>query len=228
MSDTLSFKIDGKAVSAKPGQTILEAADAAGVWIPRLCHLKGLIPHGSCRICLVKVNGRPQAACTMPAAAGMEVENEVAEVQEARKATLEMLFVEGNHFCPSCEKSGDCELQALAYRFGIANPRYPYFFPKRTFDASHPDIFVDLNRCILCARCVRASIQQDGKHVFDFTGRGSHKKLAVDSTGGLGASQLVAADQGAKSCPVGAIVRKGTAFHAPYGTRTYDAKPIGS
>ena len=74
-----------------------------------------------------------------------------------RRDVIDMLFVEGNHFCMFCEKSGNCELQALAYRFGITAPKYPFAFPQRELDASHPEIFIDRNRCILCGRCVRAS-----------------------------------------------------------------------
>ena len=148
MSDTIQFTIDGVEIAGKPGQTIIEAADEAGIYIPRLCYLKELISHGSCRVCTVMVNGRPQAACTQPVADGMVVENETEALKEARKNIVEMLFVEGNHFCMFCDKSGNCELQGMAYRFGIAAPRFPYLFPTRDLDATHPDVFVDKNRCL--------------------------------------------------------------------------------
>ena len=108
------------------------------VYIPRLCAHKDLKPHGSCRVCTVLVNGRPQSACTQPIASGIVVESETVQVQELRTNLIEMLFVEGNHFCMFCEKSGNCELQALAYRFGITAPKYPYQFPQRELDATHP------------------------------------------------------------------------------------------
>jgi [NiFe] hydrogenase diaphorase moiety small subunit len=126
---TITFKIDGVEVKGKPGQTIIEAADEAGVYIPRLCYMKGLIPHGSCRVCTVLVNGRPQAACTQPIADGMVVDNNTEALKEHRRNLVDMLFVEGNHFCMFCEKSGNCELQAMAYRLGILAPKYPYMFP---------------------------------------------------------------------------------------------------
>ncbi|HUT78392.1 MAG TPA: 2Fe-2S iron-sulfur cluster-binding protein, partial [Polyangia bacterium] len=110
MSDTIQFTIDGIEVEGRPGQTILEAADAAGVYIPRLCAHKELTPHGSCRVCTVKVNGRPAAACTQPVAPAMAVENDTPEIKAHRAALVEMLFVEGNHYCMFCEKSGNCEL----------------------------------------------------------------------------------------------------------------------
>ncbi len=172
MTESVSFTIDGVEIEAEAGQTILEAADAAGVYIPRLCHKPGLEPFGGCRLCTVTANGRPCSACTQPVAPGMIVENDTEKLKDFRKTLVEMLFVEGNHFCMFCEKSGNCELQALAYRLGITAPRFPFLFPKREVDASHPDILIDHNRCILCARCVRASRDVDGKQVFDFVGRG--------------------------------------------------------
>jgi [NiFe] hydrogenase diaphorase moiety small subunit len=227
MSDITVF-IDGVEVKAQAGQTILEAADNAGVYIPRLCALKELSPYGSCRVCTVMVNGRPQSACTQPAAEGMIVESETPKVQDIRKGIIEMLFAEGNHFCMFCEKSGNCELQALAYRFGIAAPRYPYLFPKRELDASHPDIFIDRNRCILCARCIRASRDVDGKGVFEFIGRGTCRRLAVNSEALLAGTDAAATDKAMDVCPVGALFRKRVGYATPVGQRKYDHKPIGS
>jgi [NiFe] hydrogenase diaphorase moiety small subunit len=106
----------------------------------------------------------------------MIIENDTEQDVQPASNIVEMLFVEGNHFCMFCEKSGNCELQAMAYRFGITAPKYPYLFPKREVDASHPDVLIDHNRCILCARCVRASRDVDGKHVFEFVGRGPDKR----------------------------------------------------
>ena len=228
MSHNVSFTIDGVENPAKAGQTIMQAADAAGVYIPRLCAHKDLVPFGACRVCTVMVNGRPQAACTQPVAAGMSVENNTPELMEHRRSLVEMLFVEGNHYCMFCEKSGNCELQALGYRFGITAPRYPYQWPEREVDASHPDILVDHNRCILCARCVRASRDLDGKHVFQFVGRGHHKKVAVNARARLADTKLSVTDKAVNMCPVGAILKKRTAFRAPIGERIYDHRPIGS
>ncbi|MCP4544905.1 MAG: 2Fe-2S iron-sulfur cluster binding domain-containing protein [bacterium] len=228
MSDTFTLTIDGKEIQAKPGQTILQAAEDAGVYIPRLCAMKDLVPHGSCRVCTVMVNGRPQAACTQPAAAGMIVESETESVQAVRRDIVDMLFVEGNHFCMFCEKSGNCELQGMAYRFGITAPRFPFLFPDRDVDASHPDIFIDRNRCILCGRCVRASRDLDGKHVFEFVGRGHEKCVAVNAEARLADTDIDGNDKALDVCPVGALLRKRVGFSTPVGKRLYDHKPIGS
>jgi [NiFe] hydrogenase diaphorase moiety small subunit len=228
MSQAITFTIDGVEVQGAAGQTILAAAEKARVYIPRLCHHKDLQPFGACRVCTVLVNGRPVAACMQPITPGMVVENNTENVTRLRRSLIEMLFVEGNHFCMFCEKSGRCELQALAYRFGITAPKYPYLFPERDLDASHPDIFIDRNRCILCARCVRASRDIDGKHVFQFVGRGAHKQLAVNAEAHLADTNLDLRDKAADVCPVGAILRKRVGYAVPVGQREYDHRPIGS
>jgi [NiFe] hydrogenase diaphorase moiety small subunit len=228
MNESITLTIDGKTIKGKAGQTILEAADEAGVYIPRLCHLKGLTPFGSCRVCTVMVNGRPAAACTQPAAEGMVVENETEPVKTIRRDLIDMLFVEGNHYCMFCEKSGNCELQGMAYRLGIAAPRFPYQFPKRDVDASHPDIFIDRNRCILCGRCVRASRDLDGKQVFEFVERGKRKRLAVNAKARLSDTDMSIKDKAIDVCPVGALLPKRTGYAVPVGQRLYDHQPIGS
>ena len=95
-------------------------------------------------------------------------------------------------------------------------------------DASHPDIFVDYNRCILCGRCVNASRDVDGKTVFEFVERGSKKKIAVNAEAKLADTNLALTDKAAEVCPVGAIIKKKVGFAVPVGQRLYDAKPIGS
>jgi len=228
MSDTITFKIDGVDVKGRKGQTIMQAADEAGIYIPRLCAHDELAAHGSCRVCTVLVNGRPQAACTQPIAEGMLVENNTEKILEVRRGIVEMLFVEGNHFCMFCEKSGSCELQALAYRFGITAPRYPYMFQKREIDFSHPDIFIDHNRCVLCGRCVRASKDLDGKNVFQFIGRGPEKRIGINSDARLAESGADVSDKAVALCPVGALLKKRVGYTVPVGQRRYDHTPIGA
>jgi len=227
MSDKITFTLDGVKVEARRGQTILEAAEEAGIYIPRLCYHKDLTPHGSCRICTVMVNGRPQASCTQPVAEGLVVENDTEQLRHLRANLIEMLFVEGNHYCMFCEKSGKCELQALAYRFGITAPKYPFMFPAQNVDASHPDIYIDRNRCILCGRCVRASQEVDGKNVFQFVGRGPHKRVAVNGEA-LAETDAAVTDKIMDVCPVGALLRKRVGYDVPVGRRPYDRQPIGT
>src|SRR5512133_3804292 len=112
----ISFSIDGIQIQGEPGATILMAAERAGMYIPRLCAHQKLEPHGSCRVCMVMVNGRPLPACIQPVSEGAVVENQTAELTSMRRQIIEMLFVEGNHYCMFCERSGSCELQAMGYR----------------------------------------------------------------------------------------------------------------
>ena len=104
MNEKVKFSIDGKVCYAEPGQTIIDAAKDNKVYIPSLCHVDGVKPAGSCRICNIKANGRYMTACTTPVSEGMEIENNTDEINEARKMILEVIFVSGNHFCPACEK----------------------------------------------------------------------------------------------------------------------------
>jgi [NiFe] hydrogenase diaphorase moiety small subunit len=222
-----TFTLDGKTIAFTPGQTIIQAAMDAGHYLPYLCYHPDLKPLGSCKVCSVKIGQRMIASCTTLAQEGMVVESDIAQLKEERLALVQMLFVEGNHFCPSCEKSGNCQLQATAYDMGMMDPHFAQFFPKRTVDASHPDVLLDTNRCILCALCVRASRDIDGKDVFALSGRGIDTRLIVNAASGkLGDTDFAATDKAAQVCPVGAIVRKGPGFAVPIGARTYDAKPI--
>jgi [NiFe] hydrogenase diaphorase moiety small subunit len=226
----ISFIVDGRRFKAVEGQSIMEACDAAGVYIPRLCDVEGLVVQGSCRVCSVKVNGHVVAACTQPLTEGAVIENETPEIQGYRKDLVSMLFHEGNHLCPICEASGRCELQGMAYRLDMAEDRpYPYLQPVRPVDASHPDIALDTNRCIFCARCIRASRDVDNKAIFDYVGRGIHKRIAVDGDNLADTSAaLTDAAFSREVCPVGCIIRKHEGFFAPVGERPFDQQKIGS
>jgi [NiFe] hydrogenase diaphorase moiety small subunit len=223
----IRFTIDGKACLAKPGQTIVEAAKANGVYIPTLCHYEGLKPVGSCRICTVRIAGRYAAACTQPVTEGAAVENTAPDLEDMRKSLIEMLFVEGNHLCPSCEKSGNCELQALAYRYQMLVPRFPYLWPGRAVDAKAPLLMLDRNRCVQCLRCVRGVKARDGRKVFASVERSTRVTIEVDK-------KLAArlSDEEARRamdiCPVGALLRKERGFVLPIGKRKFDPAPIGS
>jgi [NiFe] hydrogenase diaphorase moiety small subunit len=222
-----TITIDGQPIPFKDGQTIMDAAMAAGIYIPHLCHNPEFTPHGSCKLCTVTVNGRNAAACTLPAAEGQNVLNNTPELNEARRALTQMLFVEGNHFCAFCEKSGNCQLQAVAYFLEMYSPHYNLLYPFREVDGSHPEVMLDRNRCILCELCVRASRDVDGKNVFGLSGRGIHTTLIVNSSSGrLGDTDLAATDKAVEVCPVGAILRKHRGFAVPIGRRTYDHETI--
>lgn len=223
----IKFTIDGKACKAKDGQTIVEAAKANGVYIPVLCHYDGIKPAGACRICTVKVGGRHMAACTTPVTDGMVIENMTAELEDKRKAIVEMLFVEGNHMCPTCEKSGNCDLQALAYRYRMLVPRFPYLWPVRDVVADTPKLYLDTNRCVQCLTCVRDIVTPDGKHVFAVINRGDKTIITIDKALAAKLTEEMAM-KAMNQCPVGCILRKEIGYKVPVGQRKYDSKPIGS
>ena len=222
-----TFTLDGVSIEFEAGDTIMDAALRSGAYIPHLCHNPEFEPHGSCRVCLVELNGRRVSACTQPAAPGMQVDSTSKDINDARRSLLQMLFVEGNHVCPGCEKSGACQLQAVAYYTNMLSPHFTHFFPRREVDASHPDFAIDYNRCILCELCVRASRDVDGKNVFTISGRGIGSHLVVNSPSGkLGDSDFAATDKAAHVCPVGAILPKHQGYDQPIGERLYDRQPI--
>lgn len=229
MSEQNVFLLDGEEIPFASGQTIMQAARAAGKYIPHLCWHPAYKPHGSCKLCTVKVNGRFGSACTMQAAAGLNVENRSAELDDKRRTLLQLLFVEGNHFCPSCEKSGDCLLQATAYELGMLTPHFDHFYPNRPVDASHPDVLLDFNRCILCSLCEQASAR-DGKFVFVMGGRGMRgRKVIINSASGrLADTDFAVTDRAASICPVGVILKKRVGFAVPYGERTFDKAPVSA
>ena len=227
MNKVVKITIDDLECMTAKGQYIIDAAKDNGIFIPTLCNYPGVKPKGSCRICTIKVNGRLMTACTTPVAENMIIENNIPELQDLRKAIVELLFIEGNHFCPACEKSGNCELQALAYRFHMMVPRFPYSFPQRQVDATNPKLIKDQNRCILCKRCIRAIKDSDGRSIFAYKRRGQHVEISIDPKIGKDLSDEVAL-KAMDVCPVGALLVREKGFDVPIGERKYDKTPIGS
>ncbi len=222
-----TFVIDGQEVPFGPDDSILTAAMDAGTYVPHLCYHPEFKPHGSCKVCTVKVNGHFATGCTTKPRPGDQVELQTTELNELRKNLVQFLFTEGNHFCPSCEQSGSCTLQAVGYELGVVSAHYNPLFPDRPVDASHPEVLLDFNRCILCELCVRASAEVDGKHVFSLSGRGIGKHLIVNAESGrLVDTRLAVTDKAMSVCPVGVILHKRRGFQVPIGQRKYDQQPI--
>ena len=228
-AETFRFTIDGIEVEAPTGQSVIEACDAAGIYIPRLCHHPDLEPAGQLPGLHLQDQWPQQRGLRDPGGSWHGRSRTTRRNStDDRRTIIEMLFVEGNHPCPYCVASGDCELQALGYRLGMVAPTQPYQWPGRKIDATHPDIYLDHDRCILCSRCIRASRMEDGKTVFGFEGRGIAMRLNVDAEGGLGDTQMAAIDKAASVCPVACIVIKRDSYRVPNGSRRFDKSPIGS
>ncbi|HTZ51179.1 MAG TPA: 2Fe-2S iron-sulfur cluster-binding protein [Spirochaetia bacterium] len=227
MAKLVTFSIDGKPCLAAAGAQLVAAATENGLYIPTLCNYPGIPPKGACRICTVRINGRLATACTSRVIADMKVDAITPELEEFRASVVEILFAEGNHLCPSCEKSGSCELQALGYRYHMTAPRFPYAFPKRGVEAWHPKILKDHNRCILCKRCIRGIHDDRGRTIFAFGKRGDRLVINIDPETSRDIGDALV-KQAAEMCPVGAILQKEKGFQVPIGRRRFDHHPIGS
>lgn len=157
MIRTLSMIVDGKELSFSAGKTILAVCRENNVFVPTLCHDKRLLPYGGCRLCLVEIKGAPKplASCTTPAENGMVVTTTNAHLTRLRKTVLELLLSNHPNDCMTCEATGDCLLQELAYQFGIRPGKYRGTMWGLPLRQDNPFITFDPNKCVMCGRCVR-------------------------------------------------------------------------
>lgn len=208
-----TLNIDGKPVSARDDQTILEAAKDAGIAIPTLCHLNGVEDVGACRLCLVEIEGSNKLApaCVTKVAEGMEIRTSTDRLQQYRQMIIELLFAERNHICSICVANNNCELQYRAYSLGVDHIRYDYLNPVCEVDISHDRFGVDHNRCILCTRCVRVCDEIEGAHTWDVAGRGTLARVITDLNQPWGTSMTcTSCGKCVMACPTGALFYQGS------------------
>jgi len=207
----VTLTINGRPITAPEGATILDAARAAGIHIPTLCHHPDLSTVGACRMCVVTVEKAKglQTACTTPVFEGMVVDTESKDARDTRRFVLEMLLSDHPNECMKCEVNGDCELQDLVYEYDVP---WPEGHGKRHTYPIDPDpnpfIFIDRNKCIYCSRCIRACSEIQNRDVWNFAYRGFKSKLVAGADQKLLDARCESCGQCVAYCPVGALYDK--------------------
>jgi len=206
--------INGKGFSLEAGETVLEVAQRNGIDIPTLCYIKGSMPTGACRICMVEVKGARNLlpACATPATHNMDVETESERVIQSRRMNIELLLASGNHNCLTCEANGDCVLQELAYRYQVEIVRFPESPARYATETSNPLIIRDFSRCILCGRCVQACNEVQVNNAISYGYRGTASKIVANGDLPYDESDCVFCGECIRVCPVGALIEKPSRF----------------
>ncbi|MEE4353412.1 MAG: 2Fe-2S iron-sulfur cluster-binding protein, partial [Desulfatiglans sp.] len=247
MSENLMV-INGREVSFEPRQTILEVAEANHIKIPTLCYMKGATPTGTCRMCVVEVEGveKLMASCETLAARGLIVKTESERVVQARKATLGLLLASGNHNCAissasmddwtdfqlqvgeaddaieRCPAWGDCELQSLAYQYQVSGDQEMRMEVPYPIELRNPLIVRDFSRCVLCGRCVQACNEVQVNRVIDFGYQGAQAKIVTAYDRALIDSVCVFCGECVQACPTAGLTEK----KARYVWRPWKAEKI--
>lgn len=210
----VNLTIDDKQVSVPRDATIFDAAKAAGIRIPILCHDKKLHPFGGCRMCLVEVEqmkGRQIPACTTPATEGMIVRTMTDEIIKARKLVLELLLLKHPIDCPVCDAAGDCDLQNLTYEYQVNVNRFQDEKFNHKIDYENPLIERDMNRCILCGKCARICDEIVSFGAYSVLNRGLEAKVGTEFDGPLNCEFCGSC---VSVCPVGALISRPFKFKA--------------
>jgi len=202
-SEMIAFKLDGRAVDAAPGESILQAAQRHGVEIPHLCHKDGLRPDGNCRACVVEIKGERVLApsCCRAPAIGMEVEAASPRARTAQKLVLELLLAD----MPRQQYSRDSELSHWAGKLEVGKPRFAAR-SQPAADLSHPAMAVNLDACIQCTRCLRACREEQVNDVIGYAGRGGAARIVFDFDDPMGMSSCVGCGECVQACPTGALM----------------------
>ncbi len=206
--ERVKLTIDGREVEARRGMTVLEVAEAAGIYIPTLCADSDLEPYGACRLCVVEIEGMRglPTACTTPATDGMVVHTETPAANQVRRTAVELLIADHPSDCLTCPKNQRCELQKVAAYLGITQQPYRQATRLLPVETSNPFFNLDHNYCILCGKCVRACDEIRGAGAIALTFRGYATKVDFFGDGWLCQSCGECVDH----CPVAALIPKDT------------------
>jgi predicted molibdopterin-dependent oxidoreductase YjgC len=208
---TINIAIDGKKIEAQEGQIVLQVARENGINIPTLCYHKDLSPTGNCRMCVVNVKGSRflQAACVTQVWEGMEIDTQSQQVIASRKLTLEMMLANHPQECLTCDVSGECELQDLAYEYQVEVPAWGSKGTRYQVDSDpNPFVRVDMNKCILCRRCVEACAEIQVRDVWGVAKRGFEEVIVAGAGTTMLEARCESCGQCVAYCPTGALSNK--------------------
>jgi formate dehydrogenase major subunit len=210
---TVSLEIDGMAVTVPEGTSVMRAAGLAGVNVPKLCATDKLEPFGSCRLCLVEIEGKrgTPASCTTPVEAGMKVRTQTDRLANLRRGVMELYISDHPLDCLTCSANGDCELQDMAGAVGLRDVRYGFDGEnhiEQTKDTSNPYFTFDPSKCIVCSRCVRACEEQQGTFALTIDGRGFASHVAAGMDEEFLTSECVSCGACVDACPTATLMEK--------------------
>ncbi len=228
---TVSIEIDGVQVSVAAGTSVMRAATEAGINVPKLCATDSLEPFGSCRLCLVEIEGRKgyPASCTTPCESGMKVKTQTPKLAEIRKGMMELYISDHPLDCLTCPTNGDCELQNMAGMVGLREMRYGYEGENHLQlgkDESNPYFTYDASKCIVCNRCVRACEEIQGAFALTISGRGFAARVSAGQDQPFMESECVSCGACVDACPTATLTEKtvimmGQAEHSKVTTCAY-------
>jgi formate dehydrogenase major subunit len=221
---SVSLTIDGQSVMVPEGTSIMRAAQMMGTTIPKLCATDNLDAYGSCRMCLVEIEGRngTPASCTTPVAAGMVVHTQTDKLKRLRNGVMELYISDHPLDCLTCAANGDCELQDVAGQVGLRNVRYGYEGRNHVFakkdgaanpdflkkDESNPYFTYDPSKCIVCSRCVRACDEVQGTFALTISGRGLDSRVSPGQNDAFLSSECVSCGACVQACPTATLTEK--------------------
>ena len=209
----VTLTIDGETISVPEGASIMRAAALMGTTIPKLCATDSLESFGSCRLCLVEIDGRAgyPASCTTPVAEGMIVRTQTPKLARLRKGVMELYISDHPLDCLTCAANGDCELQDMAGAVGLRDVRYGYEGRNhldQPIDVSNPYFAFDPSKCIVCSRCVRACDEVQGTFALTIQGRGFDSKVSPSQNQDFLSSECVSCGACVQACPTATLSEK--------------------